>query len=113
MEFIKLGVCFFMVLLSSGFDRKVFRQTLNREVFKPIEIVKLSVPAGLYFIQNNLLYFALSNLRATPYKVTYNLKILTGAVFSVVLLRQVFRSQESCANYLTFDYVLESPIVFF
>jgi len=39
-------------------------------------------------VQNNLLYFALSHLRATPYKVTYNLKILTGAFFSVTMLKQ-------------------------
>jgi UDP-sugar transporter A1/2/3 len=38
--------------------------------------------------QNNLLYFALSHLRATPYKVTYNLKILTGAFFSATMLGQ-------------------------
>lgn len=50
------------------------------------ETVKLAVPAGLYTLQNNLLFIALSNLDATTYQVTYQLKILTTAVFSVVLL---------------------------
>lgn len=39
-------------------------------------------------LQNNLLYFALSHLRATPYKVLYNLKIFTSAFFSIILLGQ-------------------------
>jgi len=51
-------------------------------------MLKLAVPGVLYLVQNNLLYFALSHLRATPYKVTYNLKILTGAFFSVTMLGQ-------------------------
>jgi len=60
---------------------------LNLEVVKkPMEVAKLSVPSLLYIVQNNLLYYALSNLDATPYQVCYQLKILTSAVFSVLLL---------------------------
>ncbi|KAL3785073.1 hypothetical protein HJC23_001451 [Cyclotella cryptica] len=42
--------------------------------------------ALLYTIQKNLLYLAISNLDAAVFQVTYQAKILTTAVFSVILL---------------------------
>ena len=94
MECCKLLTCFIVVLWSCGFDLSTFRLTLRREVLRPREVAKLSVPAFLYLVQNNLLYFALSHLRATPYKVVYNLKILTGAVFTRTLLNQELTSRK-------------------
>ena len=38
---------------------------------KPRETAKLIVPSGLYALQNNLLYLALSNLDAATYQVTF------------------------------------------
>ncbi|KAJ1462446.1 nucleotide-sugar transporter-domain-containing protein [Pelagophyceae sp. CCMP2097] len=87
METAKLATCFVMLAWEAG-SASQLRQLVHRDVAKPKEIAKLALPALLYLVQNNLLYFALSHLRATPYKVTYNLKILTGAMFSVALLGQ-------------------------
>ena len=53
-----------------------------------IEIVKVSVPSFVYTVQNNLLYFALSHLDAATYQVCYQSKILTTALFSVMLLNK-------------------------
>lgn len=40
-------------------------------------------------MQNNLLFISLSNLSGAVYQVTYQLKILTTAVLSVVILGKV------------------------
>lgn len=57
-------------------------------VEKPGDNLKVSVPAICYVIQNNLLFFALSKLDAATYQVTYQLKILTTAFFSVSMLNK-------------------------
>lgn len=49
---------------------------------------RLAGIAGLFTIQKNLLYLAISNLDAAVFQVTYQLKILTTAIFSVVLLKK-------------------------
>lgn len=60
---------------------------LGKEVFRP-DCWKLSIPAILYVIQNNLQFVAVSNLEAATFQVSYQMKILTTAVFSVILLRK-------------------------
>ncbi|KAK4147298.1 nucleotide-sugar transporter-domain-containing protein [Dichotomopilus funicola] len=47
---------------------------------------KLALPAVLYTLENTLQYTALSNLDAVHFQVLYHLKILTTAVFTVLLL---------------------------
>ncbi|RPD80051.1 nucleotide-sugar transporter, partial [Lentinus tigrinus ALCF2SS1-7] len=59
----------------------------NPRVFRP-DCWKLSIPAILYVIQNNLQFVAVSNLEAATFQVSYQMKILTTAAFSVVLLRK-------------------------
>ncbi|KAG5636281.1 hypothetical protein H0H81_008536 [Sphagnurus paluster] len=49
---------------------------------------KLSIPALLYVIQNSLQFVAISNLPVASFQVTYQMKILTTAAFSVALLRK-------------------------
>lgn len=50
------------------------------------EMLRLSVPSFLYAVQNNLLFVALAHLPAAVYSVAYQMKILTTALFSVVIL---------------------------
>jgi UDP-sugar transporter A1/2/3 len=58
---------------------------LASEIFSP-DCWKLSIPAILYVVQNNLQYVAASNLDVATFQVTYQMKILTTAFFSVVML---------------------------
>jgi UDP-sugar transporter A1/2/3 len=80
-ELIKLVVCTSMALYTQGFSNT------KEETFSP-DSWKLAIPAFLYTLQNTLQYLAVSNLDAATFQVTYQLKIITTAIFSVTLLRR-------------------------
>lgn len=90
MEVMKLVVCcgviFFQQATPSLFVRKLRQHTIE----SPEEVLKLCIPALLYTVQNQLLYLALTNLDAASYQVLYQLKILTTALFSAILLQKKF-----------------------
>ncbi|GLB34611.1 putative nucleotide-sugar transporter [Lyophyllum shimeji] len=69
---------------------KVF-WTVCSEIFSP-DCWKLSIPALLYVVQNSLQFVAISNLPVATFQVTYQMKILTTAAFSVALLRKKLSS---------------------
>lgn len=86
-EALKIAACLLLVFAECNFSVQAAKQLLREEIVsKPAQTVKLAVPAGLYTLQNNLLYAALSNLDAATYQVTCQLKILTTALFSVSML---------------------------
>lgn len=53
--------------------------------------------ACLFVLQKNLLYLAMSNLDAAVFQVTYQLKTLTTAIFSVLLLKTRLTSRQVVA----------------
>lgn len=57
-------------------------------VKQPVDTLKVCIPSIAYIIQNNLLYLAASHLDAATVQITYQLKILTTAIFAVCLLRK-------------------------
>lgn len=88
MEIEKLLICTVVVFFQSGSSLSGLASSFYQHIWlSPMEVLKLCIPSLLYTIQNNLLYFALSNLDAATYQVCYQLKILTTALFSVILLR--------------------------
>lgn len=67
-----------------------------------LDTLKVAVPAFIYVIQNNLLYVALANLPAATYQVTYQSKILTTAVFSILMLNKDINFKQWFALVLLF-----------
>jgi solute carrier family 35 (UDP-sugar transporter), member A1/2/3 len=63
--------------------RKIFHEDFVEHRY---EILKLCIPSGLYVVQNNLIYLAASNLPVSIFQVLSQLKIVTTAIFSVVML---------------------------
>ncbi|ODQ63774.1 nucleotide-sugar transporter [Nadsonia fulvescens var. elongata DSM 6958] len=88
-ELIKLFICLTAATYEShGRLGLVFKQVFSHDCWK------LAIPAGLYTLQNSLQYVAVANLDAATFQVTYQLKIITTALFSVILLRrQLFKHQ--------------------
>jgi len=78
---LSLILCF--VLDAKG-SYSAFMGILNTE--GKSDWIKLSVPSMLYTLQNSLQYVSMSMLSAPVFQVMYQMKIITTAVFSVILL---------------------------
>ncbi|KAG0414821.1 hypothetical protein HPB47_008023 [Ixodes persulcatus] len=94
-EFFKILVCVAVLFWENGYSASQVAKQLYCNVWaRKRETFKMLVPAGLYTLQNNLLFFALSLLDAATYQVTYQLKILTTAMFSILILKRRISKQQ-------------------
>eukprot|EP00747_Dinoflagellata_sp_TGD_P167125 gnl/TRDRNA2_/TRDRNA2_191041_c0_seq1.p1 gnl/TRDRNA2_/TRDRNA2_191041_c0~~gnl/TRDRNA2_/TRDRNA2_191041_c0_seq1.p1 ORF type:complete len:397 (-),score=60.97 gnl/TRDRNA2_/TRDRNA2_191041_c0_seq1:228-1304(-) len=85
-EVMKLICSMLFLWNEKGSFGQVVSLVMDHIVLKPVETLKVSVPGLLYTVQNNLLFISLSNLSGAVYQVTYQLKILTTAILSVLIL---------------------------
>ena len=69
-ELTKVIVCLIIILHSFGWNIRLWMQHINEEVIKkPLDTLKVAVPAFIYTVQNNLLYISISNLPAAVFQV--------------------------------------------
>nr|CAG4650297.1 EOG090X098P [Sida crystallina] len=88
-ELVKLVSCLWLVFKEEGGSTKGLGRKLHATIIQqPLDTLKVCVPSMVYVVQNNLLYVAASHLDAATYQVTYQLKILTTALFTVAILRR-------------------------
>ncbi|KAH8238457.1 hypothetical protein KR032_007244, partial [Drosophila birchii] len=107
-EFAKLITCLFLVFNEEGKDPQKFVRSLHKTIIaNPVDTLKVCVPSLVYIVQNNLLYVSASHLDAATYQVTYQLKILTTAMFAVVILhRKLIKTQWGALLLLVMGIVL-------
>ncbi|XP_034490710.1 UDP-N-acetylglucosamine transporter [Drosophila innubila] len=107
-EFAKLITCLVLVFNEEGKDAQRFVRSLHKTIIaNPLDTLKVCVPSLVYIVQNNLLYVSASHLDAATYQVTYQLKILTTAMFAVVILRRrLFNTQWGALLLLVLGIVL-------
>jgi UDP-sugar transporter A1/2/3 len=87
--------CLLIILYQCNFGWKRFTSELYRGNFiNVLDTFKIAVPSGMYAAQNNLLFLALTYLDAPQTQVTYQLKIIFTAVFSVVFLSKKISSKQ-------------------
>lgn len=100
-EVIKLAISLTMALYEIVTNPQASQATTMMGIFEELASAvftgdswKLAIPAMLYTMQNSLQYIAAGNLDAATFQVTSQLKILTTALFSVVLLGKVLDTRK-------------------
>jgi UDP-galactose transporter len=87
-EIIKLFLSIvFLYLLDAKSNIRQLRHIMIHEVFvNKWDWASLTIPSLLYTLQNSLQYISMSQLSAPVFQLLYQMKIVTTAVFSVLLL---------------------------
>ena len=88
-ELVKFFTCLFLVYKDVNYDLGSWKDSLYLTVWvNKMDTLKVCIPSAIYLVQNNLLYVAASNLDVATYQITYQMKILTTAFFSIIILKR-------------------------
>ncbi|XP_041474528.1 CMP-sialic acid transporter-like isoform X1 [Lytechinus variegatus] len=80
----------------------MMRDVYHNVLCNPSDTFKMCIPSIIYALQNNLAFVALSNLDAATYQITYQLKIITTAMFMVVMIGKKINPMQWLAIFLLF-----------
>merc|ERR1719359_1643367 len=83
---VKVGASFILLAKEENGAGKAAKNVQFQITANLGETLKITIPALLYAVQGNLLYYSMDKLSPPVFTVTYQLKILTTAVLSVILL---------------------------
>jgi UDP-sugar transporter A1/2/3 len=100
-----------LIVYYRDFEDRLESERINLIINLIATSARASVPAFLYAIQNNLVFIALANLDAATFQVMYQSKIITTAVFSVLILGRKLSVTESISLLFLFQGVIlvQSP----
>jgi solute carrier family 35 (UDP-sugar transporter), member A1/2/3 len=85
LKFIISVICCYYIDANGSWES--FMSILKVElVHNRIDWLKLTVPSLLYTVQNSLQYISMELLSAPVFQVLYQMKIITTAIFSVIIL---------------------------
>lgn len=87
-EILKLVTCIALLFYEEVTLERTIKSIKDNIIHNYIDTLKVAVPSFVYYIQNNLLYVGSTHLDAATSQVTYQLKILTTAIFSVAMLNK-------------------------
>lgn len=87
-EFLKFITCLILVAYEEISLEGAYRSIKTNIIENYMDTLKVAVPSIVYYVQNNLLYVGSTHLDAATSQVTYQLKILTTAIFSVLMLNK-------------------------
>lgn len=75
---------------NGGLIRSVKENIIDR----PLDFLRILIPSLLYLVQNSVMYIAISNLTAPMFQVTYQCKLLTTAIVSVIMLQRRYSMKQ-------------------
>lgn len=87
-EILKLITCVGLIFYEEVTVERTIKSIKTNIIQNYVDTLKVAVPSFVYYVQNNLLYVGSTHLDAATGQVTYQLKILTTAIFSVVMLNK-------------------------
>jgi UDP-sugar transporter A1/2/3 len=88
-EIFKLVTSSLLLLREHKWNVPEWAGVIHRQVTeKPMDNLKISIPALLYLMQNNLVFVAISHMNSATYQVLCQFKIFVTAILSVFLLNK-------------------------
>lgn len=106
-EVFKLVTSSLLLLQEHNWNVREWSSLISKQVTeKPLDNFKISVPALLYLMQNNLVFVAISNMNSATYQVLCQLKIFVTAILSIFLLNKKLTGRHWLALVILFCGVI-------